>query len=67
VTAKANYPLPRIDACHDSLSGNLYFSSLNMHSSYWQVPIKEDIQGGPHKVKQTTILLVTFECVGKIQ
>jgi len=27
----------------------------------------DDIQGGPTKVKQTTILLVTFECVGKIQ
>ena len=25
------------------------------------------IQGGPHKAKPTTILLVTFECVGKIQ
>jgi len=25
------------------------------------------IQGGPRKVKPTTILLVTFECVGKIQ
>jgi len=26
-----------------------------------------NIQGGPRKVKPTTILLVTFECVGKIQ
>jgi len=25
------------------------------------------LQGGPHKVKPTTILLVTFECVDKIQ
>jgi len=25
------------------------------------------LQGGPRKVKPTTILLVTFECVGKIQ
>jgi len=25
------------------------------------------IQGGPRKVKPTTILLVTFECVGRIQ
>jgi len=25
------------------------------------------IQGGPRKVKPTTILLATFECVGKIQ
>jgi len=25
------------------------------------------LQGGPHKVKPTTILLAIFECVGKIQ
>jgi len=25
------------------------------------------VQGGPRKVKPTTILLVTFECMGKIQ
>ena len=29
--------------------------------------VKWDIQGGPRKVKPTTILLVTFECIGKIQ
>jgi len=44
VTTKANYPLPRIDACHDSLGGNTYFSSLDMRSGYWQVPLRgEDI------------------------
>jgi len=26
-----------------------------------------NLQGGPTKVKPTTILLVTFECIGKIQ
>jgi len=35
VTTKANYPLPRIDACHDSLGGNTFFSSLDMRSGYW--------------------------------
>jgi len=44
VTTKANYPLPRIDACYDSLGGNTYFSSLDMRSGYWQVPVsKRDI------------------------
>jgi len=28
---------------------------------------QHNIQGGPTKVKPTTILLVTFECIGKIQ
>jgi len=41
VTTKANYPLPRIDACNDSLGGNTYFSSLDMRSGYWQVPVSE--------------------------
>jgi len=42
VTTKANYLLPRIDACHDSLGGNTYFSSLDMRSGYWQVPVREE-------------------------
>jgi len=42
VMTEANYPLPRIDACHDSLGGTLYFSSLDMRSGYWQVPVKEE-------------------------
>ena len=41
VTQKANYPLPRIDACHDSLGGNTLFSCLDMRSSYWQVKVKD--------------------------
>ena len=42
VTQKANYPLPRIDACHDSLDGNTLFSCLDMRSSYWQVKVKDE-------------------------
>ena len=42
VMTKANYPLPRIDTCHDSLGGNFDFSSLDMHSGYWQVLVKEE-------------------------
>jgi len=34
VTTTANYPLPRIDTCHDSLGGKVYFSSLDMRSGY---------------------------------
>ena len=34
--------MPRIDACHDSLGGNTYFSSLDMRSGYWQVPVREE-------------------------
>lgn len=43
-TQKDPWPLPRIDDCIDSLSGAKYFSSLDMLSSFWQIPIfKPDI------------------------
>lgn len=42
MTTKSNYPLPRIDACHDSLGGNSLFSSLDMRSGYWNVPVKDE-------------------------
>jgi len=40
-TQQVYYSLPQIDTCHDLLDRNMQFSSLDMHSSYWQVPIKE--------------------------
>ena len=37
VTLKDAYPLPRIDASLDQLSGAQWFSCLNLNSGYWQV------------------------------
>ena len=34
VSQKANYPLPRNDACHDSLGGNTLFSCLKVKDEY---------------------------------
>ena len=31
------FPLPRIDACLDSLEGNQFFSTLDLMAGYWQV------------------------------
>ena len=42
MTTKANYPLPRIDACPDSLGGYSFFLSLGTRSRYWQVPAKDE-------------------------
>jgi transposase InsO family protein len=44
VTRHDAYPLPRIDDSLDSLTGSKYFSTLDLLSGYWQVPLDEDAQ-----------------------
>ena len=41
VTTKDAYPLPRIGQTIDALQGAGYFSSLDLASGYWQVPVAE--------------------------
>jgi len=41
VTHKDAYPLPRIDATLESLSGCQYFTTLDLASGYWQVELEE--------------------------
>lgn len=38
-TVKDSYPLPNIEDCLSTLSGSIYFSTLDMESSYYQVGI----------------------------
>ena len=44
VTLQDAYPLPRIDESLDALSGSKYFSTLDLTSGYWQVPLDQDAQ-----------------------
>ena len=41
VTLKDAYPLPRIDDTLDALSGSMWFSTLDLASGYWQIPMSE--------------------------
>ena len=41
-TIKDAHPLPQIDGTLESLYGSQYFTTLDLKSGYWQVPIKEE-------------------------
>ena len=40
-TKKDSYPIPRNEDVFEELHGSTYFTSLDMASGYWQIPIKE--------------------------
>lgn len=42
ITVKDSYPLPRIDDILDQLSGNAWFSTLDLKSGYWQLKIRPE-------------------------
>jgi len=44
VTIQDAYPLQRIDRSLDTLAGSKYFSTLDLLSGYWQVPLSPDAQ-----------------------
>jgi hypothetical protein len=41
VTRKDSYPITRIDDALSALSGNRFFSSLDLPDSFWSIPVKE--------------------------
>ncbi|XP_077548319.1 uncharacterized protein LOC144161538 [Haemaphysalis longicornis] len=41
ITLKDVYPMPRIDDALDCLQGAEYFSSVDLRSGYWQIPLRE--------------------------
>ena len=36
------FPLPRIQDCLDAVAGSIYFSSFDLTSGYFQIPLKEE-------------------------
>ena len=42
ITRKDAYPIPRIDDSIDTLAGSKYFTTLDLASGYWQVPMNEE-------------------------
>ena len=42
VTCKDAYPIPRIDESLDALGGSKWFTTLDLVSGYWQLPLSED-------------------------
>ena len=41
ITRKDTFPIPRIDDCLDLLGNAKYFSTIDLASGYWQVPLTE--------------------------
>ena len=42
VTIREAYPIPRIDMCLGSLGGACVFSTLDLQSGYWQIPMDDE-------------------------
>ena len=48
VTRQDAYPLPQIDATLDSLTGSVFFTTLDLASRYWQVELDDDARRKQH-------------------
>ena len=42
MTRKDAHPMPRVDDILDQLGGAKYFTTLDLDSGHWQVPLREE-------------------------
>ena len=42
IVVREAYPLPRVDDCLGALKGSKYFSSIDITTAFWQVPMDEE-------------------------
>ena len=61
-TKKDAFPLPRIDDSLNSLSGQAWFSTLDLASGYWQVRLSENVK--PKTAFATHSRLFQFAAMG---
>lgn len=64
VTVKDSYPLQRIDAVLDTLSGATLFSTLDLQSGYWQCEVVPEDRCKTALSNGTGLYVRTFDDVG---
>lgn len=57
VTIKDAYPLPRVDECLDSLAGAKWFSSMDLHSGFWQIAMAPEDKADSFQHQPGTVTL----------
>ena len=60
-TVKDAYPLPRPDEVQDRLMGFTIFSTLDLRSGYWQLPVHVDDQPKQHFALDQNLGYSNFE------